>query len=374
MNSLEEYRPEFSVTAEGKDISKALCQCLQELTLTDNGGATGKADELQITLLSETLPLPSKGARLQLGLGFNGNLVDKGWFVVSGVSSSGPPRKVVIYATAAPMNAQKQSGDVQNQKTRSWDNLTLGDIVKTVATDNGLIPKVADKLAAIAVPHLDQVSESDANLLTRLARSHNAVSKPSGGYWLFLEQGAALTASGKTLADVTIVPREVSNWTYSEGQRGSTTGKPSSGGKEKKGKIGVKYYDEDTGQTKVVQTEHDGPDLENPYTQSHKAQADQQAKAKKTQAKRNERRMNITAPCRPQHLPLTAEARVTTQGFGQREDRSWLIESMVYSLSAMGFSVAFNLATDIKPKAASGKKKKEKKDKTGPEYFGKQKN
>ncbi|MGC6230586.1 contractile injection system protein, VgrG/Pvc8 family [Hafnia paralvei] len=374
MNGVEEYRPEFSVTAEGKDISKALRQCLQELTLTDNGGATGKADELQITLLSETLPLPSKGARLQLGLGFNGNLVDKGWFVVSGVSSSGPPRKVVIYATAAPMNAQKQSGDVQNQKTRSWDNLTLGDIVKTVATDNGLIPKVADKLAAIAVPHLDQVSESDANLLTRLARSHNAVSKPSGGYWLFLEQGAALTASGKTLADVTIVPREASNWTYSEGQRGSTTGKPSSGGKEKKGKIGVKYYDEDTGQTKVVQTEHDGPDLENPYTQSHKAQADQQAKAKKTQAKRNERRMNITAPCRPQHLPLTAEARVTTQGFGQREDRTWLIESMVYSLSAMGFSVAFNLATDIKPKAASGKKKKEKKDKTGPEYFGKQKN
>lgn len=374
MNSLEEYRPEFSVTAEGKNISKALRQCLQELTLTDNGGATGKADELQITLLSETLPLPSKGSRLQLGLGFNGNLVDKGWFVVSGVSSSGPPRKVVIYATAAPMNAQKQSGDVQNQKTRSWDNLTLGDIVKTVATDNGLIPKVADKLAMIAVPHLDQVSESDANLLTRLARSYNAVSKPSGGYWLFLEQGAALTASGKTLADVTIVPREASNWTYSEGQRGSTTGKLSSGGKEKKGKIGVKYYDEDTGQTKVVQTEHDGPDLENPYTQSHKAQADQQAKAKKTQAKRNERRMNITAPCRPQHLPLTAEARVTTQGFGQREDRTWLIESMVYSLSAMGFSVAFNLATDIKPKAASGKKKKEKKDKTGPEYFGKQKN
>jgi hypothetical protein len=270
--------------SDDKDISKALRQCLQELTLTDNGGATGKADELQITLISETLPLPSNGARLQLGLGFNGNLVDKGWFVVSGVSSSGPPRKVVIYATAAPMNAQKQSGNVQSHKTRSWDNLTLGDIVKTVATDNGLIPKVAPALAAIAVSHLDQASESDANLLTRLARSHNAVSKPSGGYWLFLEQGAALTASGKTLADVTIVPREVSNWTYSEGQRGSTTGKPSSGGKEKKGKIGVNYYDEDTGQTKVAQTEHDGPDLENPYTQSHKAQADQQAKAKKTQA------------------------------------------------------------------------------------------
>ncbi|NUC56992.1 late control protein D [Escherichia coli] len=374
MDHTEEYRPEFSVKAEGKDISKALRQCLQELTLTDNGGATGKADELQITLISETLPLPGNGARLQLGLGFNGQLEDKGWFVVSGVSSSGPPRKVVIYATAAPMNAQKQSGNVQSHKTRSWDNLTLGDIVKTVATDNELIPKVAQSLAMIAIPHLDQVAESDANLLTRLARSHNAVSKPSGGYWLFLEQGAALSTSGKALADVTIAPREVTNWTYSEGQRGSTTGKPSSGGKEKKGKIGVKYYDEATGQTRVTQTEHDGPDLENPYTQSHKAQADEQAKAKKTQAKRNEKRMSITAPCRPWHLPLTAEARVITQGFGQREDRSWLIESMVYNLTSAGLSVAFSLATDIKPRAGSGQKKQVNKDKTGPEYFGKQKN
>jgi len=60
-----EYAPAFSVSAEGKDITRALQQCLAELTLTDYGGATAKADELKITLLSETLPLPTKGARLQ---------------------------------------------------------------------------------------------------------------------------------------------------------------------------------------------------------------------------------------------------------------------------------------------------------------------
>ena len=91
-----EYAPAFSVSAEGKDITRALQQCLAELTLTDYGGATAKADELKITLLSETLPLPTKGARLRVALGFNDHLVDKGWFVVSGVASSGPPRRIEI--------------------------------------------------------------------------------------------------------------------------------------------------------------------------------------------------------------------------------------------------------------------------------------
>ena len=137
-----EYAPAFSIQAEGQDITRVLQECLSELTLTDYGGATAKADELKISLISETLALPTKGARLQVALGFNEQLIDKGWFVVSGVSSGGPPRRIELYATAAPMNAQKQPGDVTSQKTRSWDNLRLADIVKTVATDNGLIPRV----------------------------------------------------------------------------------------------------------------------------------------------------------------------------------------------------------------------------------------
>ncbi|WP_227657269.1 tail protein X [Citrobacter koseri] len=93
--------------AEGRDITHALQQSLAELTLTDYGGATAKADELKITLLSETLALPTKGGQAAGALGFNNHLVDK-LFVVSGVASSGPPRRIEIYATAAPMNAQKQ--------------------------------------------------------------------------------------------------------------------------------------------------------------------------------------------------------------------------------------------------------------------------
>jgi phage protein D len=365
-----EYAPAFSVTAEGQDITRALQQSLVELTLTDNGGATAKADELKITLLSETLTLPTKGARLRLALGFNDQLTDKGWFVVSGVASSGPPRRIEIYATAAPMNAQKQPGDVQSQKTRAWDDIRLGDIVKTVAADNGLKPRVAAALANIHLDHLDQVSESDANLMTRLARTYNAVSKPSGGYWLFLEQGAGQTASGSTPASVTITPPEVARWSYNEGSRGNTTGKATgASGSKKKEKISVRYYDEQDGRTKTASVDHDGPAISNPYTQSKKDTAARQAKSRKTQANRNEQKMMLTGPCRLHHIPLTAESRVVTSGFGEREDRPWVVESLVFTLTTAGLSFTWNLVVDIKPKGKKSKKKSES-DKKGPDYFG----
>jgi phage protein D len=364
-----EYAPAFSVSAEGKDITRALQQSLAELTLTDYGGATAKADELKITLLSETLPLPTKGARLRVALGFNDQLVDKGWFVVSGVGSSGPPRRIEIYATAAPMNAQKQPGDVLSQKTRSWDNLRLADLVKTVATENGLVPKVAAELADIHIDHVDQVAESDANLLTRLARTWNAVSKPSGGYWLFLRQGATAKASGEQTGALVITPEEVSNWSYNEGERGSSTGKATGNSGKSSGKIGVRYYDEADGKTKTTSVDHDGPSMANPYTQPAKATADQQAKAKKTQARRNEQKMTVTGPCRPKHVPLTAESGISTSGFGEREDRAWVVESLVFSLTPAGFSYTYNLVVDIR-KPAKSSKKSGSKDKTGPDYFG----
>lgn len=362
--TVREFCPAYRVTAEGRDITRVLARYLVDITLTDYGGATAKSDELKITLLSETLPLPTKGARLRVALGFNGNLVDKGWFVVCGVSSSGPPRRIEIYATAAPMNAEKQSGDVLNQKTRSWDNLTLGDMVKTVATENGLKARVAKKLAEIRIAHVDQVAESDASLLSRLARTYNAVSKPAGGYWLFLEQGAGTTVSGNALKTVTLTPSTVSSWNYQEGERGSSVG---GNKKEKKEKITVRYFDKADGRTKTATVEHNGSSVTSPYTQPEKDTAEQQAKSKKTQAQRNSRKMTLTGPCRPSYVAMTAESGVVTSGFGKREDRRWLVESLVFSLSSSGFSFTFNLVAEIKSAGKSGKKSG---DKTTPDYFG----
>ena len=338
-----EFRPDFSLTAEGQDITAAVRRGLVDITLTDFGGGTGNTDELRITVMSETLALPTKGARLQLALGFNGDLVDKGWFVVCQVESSGPPRKITITATAAPMNAAKHSGNVSNQKTRSFDDVTLGDIVKKVAKDNDLIPRIAKSLIDIRIEHIDQVRESDAALLLRLARMYNAVSKPSGGYWIFLEQGKSETASGKPLPATLITPDMVSSWNYSEGEKANA-------GDKKKGDVYVNYFDKATGETKSVKMEHGGADTHIQYTKPSEGEAKLAGKAKAAKSARNSRKMSVSMPCRPNHIGLTAEAKITTQGFGSREDKVWLTESLKYSLNDRGLTLDVSLVAHFDPK------------------------
>lgn len=341
---MAEDTPTFSIIAEGKDITKIISDCLQDISLTDYGGATEKADELKINLISPTMKLPKKGARLRLGFGFNHENLDKGWFVVKSVSSGGPPRKIGIVATAAPMNSSKHNGDVKNQKTRSWNDVKLGDIIKTISQDNGLIHRVSASLAEIKVDHIDQVGESDASFVAKLARQYNAVSKPTGGYWVFMEQGAGTTVSGKEIKAITITPENVSRWDYSEGRQGE-------GEKEKKGRVYVNYYDEESGKTVPVHTEHNGEDLRSPFTQPKKEVAQRQAESKKDKTEKNERRMTLSGACRQWMLPLTAEMKVTTKGFGEREDFTWLVESLSFSINSQsGFSYQFNLVKSIDKK------------------------
>ena len=349
---LPSFRPEFQLTAEGRDITAAIAGGLVDITLTDYGGGTGKTDELQVTLLSETLRLPPKGAQLRLSLGFNGHFVDKGIFVVCGVGSSGPPRQIVIYATAAPMDGRKHAGNVANHKTRSFDGLTLGDIVHTLAAEHGLTARVSSSLADLKLGHIDQVRESDAALLSRLARQYNAVSKVAQGYWLFLVRGEGVSAGGKVPPVFTLTPAVVSHWDYSSGDRGA-----SGAGKDKKGTVSVDYFHEQTGETHTVTHPHDGADQHHPYTMSSETEARHKAGAIVSETRQNERQMSLSLPCRPEHLVLSAEGHIRTQGFGTEEDREWLAESLKFRLSAQGLTLDVALVTKFDKKGASGKEK-----------------
>jgi len=47
--------------------------------------------------------------------------------------------------------------------------------VGTIAGEHGLKAKVAEALKAFNYEHLDQVDESDINLLTRIGKDHDAI-------------------------------------------------------------------------------------------------------------------------------------------------------------------------------------------------------
>src|SRR5690606_9651542 len=99
--------------------------------------------------------------------------------------------------------------DLQTQKTRSWKvGTTLGAMVNRIAGEHRMQPACAAELAGIALPHTDQVSESDMNLLRRLAERYDAIAKVAGGSLVLTPLGAAKTATGADMPRVTLTPKD----------------------------------------------------------------------------------------------------------------------------------------------------------------------
>lgn len=118
--------------------------------------------------------------------------MDKGSFTVDEVQHTGTPDQLTIRARSADMR-----GQMPGKRTQSWHDLTLGEIVTTIAGRNSLEPVVAAVLNGIRIGHIDQTEESDLNFLARLGERHGAIAAIKAGRMLFTTVGEALTASGQ---------------------------------------------------------------------------------------------------------------------------------------------------------------------------------
>ncbi|MEZ9525731.1 contractile injection system protein, VgrG/Pvc8 family [Enterovibrio norvegicus] len=321
------YHPDFSLSERGRDITAVIKRNLISLTLTDNAGS--ESDRLTIALsLPDDEPTPRKGAVLRLGLGFFGGLVDKGQFVVDEVTTSGPPRRVQIVANAAPMDNVKQPASLQTQKTRSFDDITLGDLVDTVAGNHNLVPRVSADLAGIKVSHIDQVNESDMNLLTRLSKRYGAVSKPANGYWLFLKEGEGKTASGAALQNLTIRPYEVSSWQCRFSSRNDVR------------RVSATYHDVESGDTKEFSTGDGEPAFRIVFKYPNYEEAKAAVIARAKSVKAGSDTVDITMPARPDLMEVVAEGHLKLEGFGDLEDEGkWRTKAIEWSLSESGLQL-----------------------------------
>lgn len=153
----------------------------------------------------EPLDIPDPGTELQVSLGYDSTLVGMGKYIIDEIEISGAPDTVNIRARAVVQTKGVQGAKVlmTTQKTRSWEAKTiLGDLVRIIGVEHGIIATIAVELAAIVLPHIDQVNESDMALLTRLAKQYDAIAKPSGDYLVFAKRGELTTATGTSIPDV----------------------------------------------------------------------------------------------------------------------------------------------------------------------------
>ena len=156
--------PDLRVTADGRDITSTVADRLLEAEVVD---ALDEADAFNLTLDDRPpgVRLPPTGAELVVELGYLGRgVAPMGRYVVDEVELSGPPATLTV--RAAPPDLR---GEIKAPRTRSWSDYTIGRLVGAIASRHGLEPRVDEALAGVALPHVDQVDESDLNLLRRLA-------------------------------------------------------------------------------------------------------------------------------------------------------------------------------------------------------------
>jgi phage protein D len=344
--------PAFKITNAGQDITATYAARLLGLSITDE--ATEQADSCTIDLANGDgrIIIPESGAVLEISLGYVGNLRNMGQFVIDEVRLSGPPDVLTISGKAAPFTSAGGLKPFQTRKTRSFDNITLGDLVRTLAADAGLAPAIAPDLAAVQIEHIDQTSESDMNLLTRLARSYGALMKPTASSLVFVRRGQSRSATGQKLGAVTLNKSECSGYEIQLGQRQNVT------------KVRTRRHDTQTGEEVETEafddqgSEEEGAEYETPFPVATEEEATRSADAIRDQLARGAQTVRVTTYGRPD---LIAEGSIILAGFPAPLNGEWLVKTVSHSLDKSGGYVTEIEGENSQARALAQKEERQKK-------------
>lgn len=311
--------PAYSIVVDGDDVTSAFQGQLNSLTITDKTGTDSDELEIEVTDPAGRIALPSRGVMVRVSIGWDGALVDKGTYEIDEVEHSGPPDVIRIKGRAAQLQ-----GKVKEQREASYHDVTLGQIVSTIADRLELIAAIDPKLAATKVGHLDQTNESDANFLTRLGKQYGATATIKDGRLVFVPAGAGTGAGGKALPSITLTRDKSVSHRFTIADRDATTA------------VEAQWQDTDTGQTKTVTTAGDDSGtgtvtkLKPVYPTEDQAQA--AAVAAKTEATRAQREIHLTlAVGRPE---MVAGGPMTLQGWRSEIDEvDWVIDDVTHTLT-----------------------------------------
>lgn len=195
--------PAFMILADGIDVTAGINARLLSMTLTDNAG--GQADTLSITVADRdgNVVLPGPGAKLNPFFGYAGTAMNyMGEFTVDETVSSGSSSGRVISITAKSVDTNK----TQKQKSsRSWENKTLGEILKEECERDGLSLLISPYFENIKREHTARQNQSLLDFGTSLAKKYGAVFKIAGSKALFVEPQSGISLSGLKLPIVPVV-------------------------------------------------------------------------------------------------------------------------------------------------------------------------
>lgn len=324
-------KPCFSVIANETDITSIISDLYEYISITDGTGY--ESDTCEISLIDDPIrpiELPKKGAELRISMGYDLAMIDMGLFIVSEVSLSGPPEKMVIRGRAVPQLTSKSGiTSLASQKTRSWPKDTsVSAVVTKIAREHGLDPFVSDAVAKIKLPHFDQSDESDLNFLLRIAKRYDVICKPAGGKLLFVKRGDI------DLPNLILAKEQVSDWEMTSSTSDSA------------GTVIAYWHDKKGAKKKEVKVGDGEPvkRLRHSYQDEKSAQA--AAQASLDQSRRSEERLSLNLPGNPE---ISAEKPLTLINFREGIAGDWIIEQATHSIDkGVGFKTSLQAVKSLK--------------------------
>lgn len=324
--SLLNFRPGYRVAADGADITAVIRERAGRISVTDEDGV--ESDMLEVSIADHSplrrIALPRTGAEIEAWLGYEPMLEYMGLYIVDEIEMLGPPDEMVIRARAAA-HEETEGGksDLQTQKTRSWDEgTTLGEMADTIASEHGLEPSVSEALEGKVLPHVDQLQESDINLITRVAGWYDGIAKPAAGRLVVVKHGEGKSSSGEDLPTVTLRPGDVSNWSVNLSRR------------DPAGSVIAVWRDLDEASDVEVTVGEGEPVRRLRETYPDEATAKDAARAEHERTRRMGGNLTLQLPGR---TDLMAEGYLQLAGFREGVDRDWLVTRVSHVIDSGGY-------------------------------------
>jgi len=214
-----QLRPTCKIVIGGKDYTDKIMPHLIQLSVESNRQDHADTVNLSIDDSKGQIALPRRGVELQVALGFEGLGISlQGTYHVDEIGHSGTPDVLSIVARSA-----KLTSELRARKERSWNHTTVGHVVRVIAGEHQLTPRIGAGLDSLPVEHLAQ-TESDVALLRRLGKMWDAVATVKAGNLLFMSIGGAQAVSGKPLETLTVQRADGDQHNFHESDRDAYTG------------------------------------------------------------------------------------------------------------------------------------------------------
>lgn len=305
----------FQIIADGEDVTANFADRLIGLTVVDEAGNKSDRADIQVDDRDYAVALPETGAKLKISLGFVGDLVEIGHFVVDEIGGTMAPDTLSIGAKAADM-----LGGIRARKSRSWRDVSVQDIVQKIASDHGLKPVISESLKAQKFAYLAQTTESDLNFLTRIAKGLDAVAKPAGGALVLAKRGENKAADGSDLPVFEVHKSQIAEGSWQINGRG------------KYRCVIVEWTDTNTAQVQTCKAGDGDPQLKMRHRYPNRAEAQRAADAALERGGRASGKIDIQLG--GFWGDLMAEAKVKLAGIKPELEGEWLITSVTHRLGS----------------------------------------